>query len=275
MNPLSELLLPAILARKFFRKAGVPDRMAGHSKWANIKHRKGRQDEKRGKLWSKISRQIIVAARAGGGDPTANLALRYAIDDARAANMPKDTIANAIKKGTGEAGGAAYESVVYEGYGPGGVAFLVHSLTDNRSRTAPEMRKLFERGGGQLGATNCVAYLFEQKGTFSIPAGKIDEDSLMELALEAGAEDVSRQGDFFEITCEPSAFGVVKEALAKKGIETTSAEIAMIAKATVSLDVETARKALQLMEALEDHDDVQHVYTNLDIPDELLAEAAK
>jgi YebC/PmpR family DNA-binding regulatory protein len=247
--------------------------MAGHSKWANIKHRKGRQDEKRGKIWSKIARQIIVAARAGGGDPSSNLNLRYAIDEAKAANMPKDTIANAIKKGTGEVQGVTYEQIVYEGYGPGGVAFLVNCLTDNRSRTAPEMRKLFERGGGQLGATNCVAYMFEQKGTFVVAAEKADEDTLMELALEAGADDVVAAGEFFEITCEPGAFSAVKDALAAKEIETTSAEIAMIASNMVTLDPEQARKALGLMENLEDHDDVQNVYTNLDIPDELVAEA--
>ncbi|MBN1943427.1 MAG: YebC/PmpR family DNA-binding transcriptional regulator [Phycisphaerae bacterium] len=248
--------------------------MAGHSKWANIKHRKGRQDEKRGKIWSKIARQIIVAARAGGGDPAGNLTLRYAIDEAKAANMPKDTIANAIKKGTGEVEGVTYESMVYEGYGPGGVAFLVSCLTDNRSRTAPEMRKLFERGGGQLGATNCVAYLFDQKGTFVIPADKMEEDALMELALEAGADDVVAQGECFEVTCEPSAFSDVRDALKNKGIEPTSAEVAMIAKTTITLDTDQARKALQLMESIEDHDDVQNVYTNLDLPDELIAEAS-
>jgi YebC/PmpR family DNA-binding regulatory protein len=249
--------------------------MSGHSKWANIKHRKGRQDEKRGKVWSKIARQIIVAARAGGGDPAANLTLRYAIDEAKAANMPKDTIANAIKKGTGDVAGVTYEQIVYEGYGPGGVAFLVNCLTDNRSRTAPEMRKLFERGGGQLGATNCVAYMFEQKGTFVVAADKADEDTLMELALDAGADDVSAAGEFFEITCEPSAFSAVKDALAQKGIETTSAAIAMVAGNMIMLEANQARKALHLMENLEDHDDVQNVYTNLDIPDELVAEAGE
>lgn len=249
--------------------------MSGHSKWANIKHRKGRQDEKRGKVWSKIARQIIVAARAGGGDPAGNLTLRYAIDEAKAANMPKDTIANAIKKGTGDIEGVTYEQVVYEGYGPGGVAFMVSCLTDNRSRTAPEMRKLFERGGGQLGASNCVAYMFQQKGTFVVPSDKADEDTLMEIALDAGAEDVSNAGEFFEITCEPNAFSTVKDALTGKGIETESAEIAMVASNMVTLDAEKARKALNLMENLEDHDDVQNVYTNLDIPDELVAEASK
>ncbi len=249
--------------------------MSGHSKWANIKHRKGRQDEKRGKVWSKIARQIIVAARAGGGDPAGNLTLRYAIDEAKAANMPKDTIANAVKKGTGEVEGVTYEQVVYEGYGPGGVAFMVNCLTDNRSRTAPEMRKLFERGGGQFGASNCVAYMFQQKGTFVVAADKADEDTLMEIALEAGADDVANAGEFFEITCEPAAFSTVKDALAAKGIEVSSSELAMIASNMITLDADQARKGMNLMENLEDHDDVQHVYTNLDIPDELIDEASK
>ncbi len=249
--------------------------MAGHSKWANIKHRKGRQDAKRGKVWSKIARQIIVAARAGGGDPAGNLTLRYAIDEARAANMPKDTIQNAVKKGAGDIAGASYEPIAYEGYGPGGVAFLVHCLTDNRSRTAPEMRKLFERGGGQLGATHCVAYMFEQKGTFVIERTHADEDTLMELALDAGADDVFAEGDVCEITCAPGAFSAIKDALAERNIETVSAQIAMIASNLVPLDAGQARKALSLMEAFEDHDDVQNVYTNLDLPDELITEAGR
>jgi len=246
--------------------------MAGHSKGANIKHRKGRQDAKRGKIWSKISRQIIVAAKSGGGDPDSNLSLRYAVEEAKAANMPKDTIANAIKKGTGDVEGVSYEEIVYEGYGPGGVAFLIRCLTDNRNRTAPEMRKLFEKGGGQLGETNCVAYMFEQKGVFSIEAEKVNEDALMEIALDAGADDIVQEGEFFEITCEPSAFGAVKKSLEEAEIETVSAEIAMIAGNMVSVDVEKARKALSLMESLDDHDDVQKVYSNLDIPDELAEE---
>ncbi len=246
--------------------------MAGHSKWANIKHRKGRQDAARGKLWSKISRTIIVAAKNGGGDQSMNLTLRYAVEEARAANMPKDTIANAIKKGTGELEGVTYEEVTYEGYGPGGVAFLIPCLTDNRNRTAPEMRKIFEKGGGQLGGTNCVAYMFEQKGSLVVETAKVDEDTLMEIALEAGADDVTTEGEFYEITCEPSAFAEVKQALAEKEIETISAEVAMVAANTITLELEKARKALAMIEALEDYDDVQKVYSNLDIPDELIAE---
>jgi YebC/PmpR family DNA-binding regulatory protein len=246
--------------------------MSGHSKWANIKHRKGKQDIKRGKLWSKMARQIIVAAKSGGGDPNGNLTLRYAIDDAKAANMPKDTIANAIKKGTGELAGESYEHVFYEGYGPGGVAFLVSCLTDNRNRTAPEMRKLFERGGGQLGGSNCVAYMFQQKGAFVVPKDQADEDTLMEIALEAGADDVSPQADCYEITSEVSAVSAVQQALAGKKIQTTSAQIAMVAANLVTLDLDHARKSLALMESMEDNDDVQNVYTNLDIPNELVEE---
>ncbi|HNX26551.1 MAG TPA: YebC/PmpR family DNA-binding transcriptional regulator [Phycisphaerae bacterium] len=246
--------------------------MSGHSKWANIKHRKGRQDEKRGKLWSKIARTIIMAAKAGGGDPAGNLTLRYAIDEAKEANMPKETILNAIKKGTGELGAENYEEVVYEGYGPCGVAFMVYALTDNRQRTGPEMRKIFERAGGQLGATNCVAYLFTQKGMLSIPADKADEDTLMEIAINAGADDVTREGDFFEITCEPDVFAAVKDALAAKGITPSSSQLAMIASNTVTPSVEKTRQVLNLTEQFEDHDDVQKVFTNLDIPDELMKE---
>ena len=226
----------------------------------------------RGKVWSKISRQIIVAAKSGGGDPDANLALRYAIDEARAANMPKDTIKNAIKKGTGDLDGVSYEDVIYEGYGPGGVAFMVSTLTDNRNRTAPEMRKLFEKGGGQLGASNCVAYMFEQKGTFVIATDQTDEDVLMEIAIEAGADDVTTEGKFFEISCDPSAFPAVKEALGEKNIETMSAELAMVPSNTITPDEAQARKLLNFMETLEDNDDVQKVYTNFDVPESLMNE---
>ncbi len=244
--------------------------MSGHSHWATIKRSKAANDAKRGKTWSKLARRIIVAAKAGGGDPEDNLTLRYAIDDAKAANMPKDTIAKAVKKGTGGLGGESYESVLYEGYGPGGVAFMVDSLTDNRNRTAPELRKVFERAGGQLGATNCVAWMFEQKGSFVIAADQADEDTLVEIALEAGADDVVRGGDMFEITCQTSAFSAVKQALAEKEIETVSSGIAMVPQNTVTVDAEKARQVLNLMEAFEDHDDVQNVYANFDIPEDVL-----
>jgi YebC/PmpR family DNA-binding regulatory protein len=201
--------------------------------------------------------------------------LRYAIDEAREENMPNDTIAKAIKKGTGELGAVNYESAVYEGYGPGGVAFMVECLTDNRSRTAPEIRKIFERGGGQLGATNCVAWMFEQKGNFILAADKIDEDSLMELALDAGADDVVRDGEFFQVTCHPNKYAALKKVLEAKKLETVSAEIAMIPKNTVPLEAEKARKAINLSEAFEENDDVQKVYANFELPEEVLNEMEK
>jgi len=245
--------------------------MSGHSHWAKIKRSKATTDARRGREWSKLARRIIVAARVGGGNPDDNLSLRYAIDDARAANMPKDTIANAIKRGTGELGAANYEQVIYEGYAPGGVAVMVDCLTDNRNRTAPDMRKIFERAGGQLGSTNCVAYMFEQKGTFTISADLTDEDTLLEIALEAGAEDVKKENDVFEITCGTGEFRAVKEALAAAEIETIAAEIAMIPTTTVAVGEDRARQVLNLMEALEDNDDVQNVYANFDIPDDVAA----
>ncbi|MFW6132867.1 MAG: YebC/PmpR family DNA-binding transcriptional regulator [Planctomycetota bacterium] len=247
--------------------------MAGHSHWARIKRQKAANDAKRGRAWSKLARRVIVAARQGGGDPEDNLTLRYAIDDAKAANMPKDTIDRAIKKGTGEIGGAEYEPVVYEGYGPGGVAFLVECLTDNRNRTGAEIRKIFERAGGQLGATNCVGWMFARKGTFLVSADQADEDTLMELALEAGAEDFRRDGDYFEITCEVGAYGDVRAALADRDIRTDSASLAMIPDNTVQAADDNARQVVALMEAFEDHDDVQNVYTNADVPDDVMAEA--
>ncbi len=245
--------------------------MSGHSHWAKIKRSKAATDSKRGRIWSKLARRIIVAAKAGGGKPDENLALRYAIDDAKAANMPNDTIDKAIKKGTGELGSTSYEQVIYEGYGPCGVAFMVECLTDNRNRTAPEMRKIFEKGGGQLGASGCVAWMFEQKGTFAVARDKADEESLMEIALEAGADDVIAEDDVFEITCHPSAFSAVKQSLADKGIETVSSQIAMIPKSTVAVPADKAQQILNLMEAFEDHDDVQNTYANFDLPDDAVS----
>ena len=245
--------------------------MSGHSHWAKIKRSKATVDARRGREWSKLARRIIVAARVGGGKPEENLSLRYAIDDARAANMPKDTIANAIKRGTGEIGAENYEQVIYEGYGPGGVAIMVDCLTDNRNRTVPELRKIFERAGGQLGSSNCVAYMFEQKGTFTISADLTDEDTLLELALDAGAEDVRKETDVFEITCAPADFSAVKEALAAAGIETIAAEIAMVPTTSVTIAEDRARQVLTLMETLQDSEDVQNVYSNFDIPDDVAA----
>ena len=249
--------------------------MAGHSHWAKIKRAKASTDAKKGQIWSKLARKIIVAARTGGGNPADNLQLRYAIEEARAANMPKDTIENAIKKGIGEVGSTNYEHIIYEGYGPGGVAIMVECLTDNRNRTAPELRKIFERAGGQLGSTNCVAWMFTQKGIFTVPADAISEDELIEICLDAGADDVRKEGDVYEITSQVSDFTKVKDALTERGIELIQAEIAMVPNNTVSLAPDKARQVISLVETLEDHDDVQKVFSNLDIPDELAAELEK
>ncbi len=246
--------------------------MSGHSHWAGIKYKKAANDAKRGKIWSKIARIIIVAAKAGGGDPSQNLSLRYAIDKAKAANMPKDTIEKAIKKGTGEGGGANFEEVVYEGYAPGGIAIMVDALTDNRHRTGPEIKKIFERRGGSLGATGCVGWMFHKKGLITVETDKASEDDLMELALGAGAEDMQNTGTVYEITCEPSSYDSLKTALKEKGIPMAVSEISMIPQTTVPVnEPETARKILALMEDFEDHDDVQNVYANFDIPEDILA----
>jgi YebC/PmpR family DNA-binding regulatory protein len=245
--------------------------MAGHSHWAGIKHKKALIDNRRGKLWSKLSKAIIVAAKMGGGDPAANLRLRYAIIDAKAGNMPKDTIDRAIKKGAGELEGANFEEILYEGYGPNGVAILCEILTDNRNRTAGEVRKIFEMSGGKLGATGCVAWMFDRKGLIEIPAGDTDEDSLMELALEAGAEDVRRSGSVFEIISDPEAFTSVSDAVDAAGLKAEVRRITRIPKDTVDLDAGSARAVLKLMDALDDHDDVQNVAANFNIPDEAIA----
>lgn len=246
--------------------------MAGHSHWANIAHKKSLIDNKRGKLWSKLSKAIIVAAKVGGGDPTMNLKLRYAIDAAKAVSVPKDNIERAIKKGTGELEGGNLEEVLYEGYGPGGVAVLCEILTDNRNRTAGEVRKIFELADGKLGATGCVAWMFDRKGLLVVPVASAEEDHLMELALEAGADDVRRSGETFEITCDPSVFQQVADALKQANVPTDMAEISRIPSSTVDLDAETGRKVLKMMEKLDDHDDVQRVAANFNIPDEAMAE---
>ena len=247
--------------------------MAGHSKFANIKHRKAAVDAKRGKVWTKISKAITVAARMGGGDPDANPRLRLAISDAKAVSMPKDNIERAVKKGTGDLESDNLEEVIYEGYGPGGVAVMADALTDNRNRTAPELRKVFEINGGSLGSTNCVAYMFERKGVFLVPADKIGEDQIMELALEAGADDVQRSDDGWEIVCSPEAYSDVAAALEAAEVTPTSQELTRISQHSAEVeDLETARKVLKLMEALDDHDDIQNVSSNFDIPDELMAQ---
>ncbi len=246
--------------------------MAGHSKWANIKHRKARQDAARGKMWSKCSRAIIVAAK-NGADPDMNLGLRYAIEEARAANMPKDTIEKAIKKGSGELGDAErYAEVRYEGYGHGGVAIIVDCLTDNVNRTAPEMRKIFEKHGGKLGVPGSVAFGFSQKGVIVMEQSKATEDQLMEIAIEAGADDVTASDGAWEITCAPADLLSVKEAILAADLEPDSAEVTFVAGNTVACDVAAAGKVLRLIDAFEDHDDVQKVYSNADIPNEVMAE---
>ena len=246
--------------------------MAGHSHWAGIKHKKALVDAKRGKMWSKLSKAIIVAAKMGGGDPDANLRLRYAIDDAKAVSMPKENINRAIKKGTGELEGVSFEELVYEGYGPGGVAVLCDVLTDNRNRTASEIRKCFELAEGKLGSTGCVAWMFETKGLFLIPSDKTDEDTLMELALEAGADDVNEAGDNFEITCAAGVYQDLSKALAKAQIQPDLSRITRVPSNTVDLNAATARKVLKLMERLDDLDDVQNVSANFNIPEEIMAE---
>ncbi len=241
--------------------------MAGHSHWARIKRAKAANDAKRGRAWSKLARAIIVAARSGGGDPEANLTLRYAIDAAKAENMPKDTIERAIKKGTGEIEGAEYVELVFEGYGPGGAAILCTALTDNRNRTAPEIKKIFERHGGSLGATNSVAWMFSKRGVFLVPETQADEDKLTEIGLEAGVDDITRDNDMFELKCEPGVFNDVRQALADAGITPESAEISMEASSTVTVEGDNATKLMKLLEELEDHDDVQNVYGNYEISD--------
>ena len=241
--------------------------MAGHSHWSKIKRAKGANDAKRGKIWSKISRKIIIAAKSGGGDPRENLNLRYTIDEAKQANMPKDTIEKAIAKGTGELGADNYEAVVYEGYGPGGVAFIVEGLTNNRARTAPEMRKIFEVAGGNFANSGAVAFQFTKHGIITIKADAITEDTLLERALEAGAEDVKNEGEVYEVYTTPGAFLKVKEALTSGGVPIEAAEVTNIPNTTVPVQGETAQKVLTLLDRLEDHDDVQSVSHNAEIPE--------
>jgi YebC/PmpR family DNA-binding regulatory protein len=250
--------------------------MAGHSHWANIARKKALVDAKRGKLWSKLAKAIIVAAKHGGPDPDANLRLRYAIDAAKAVSMPKDNIQRAILAGTGELKGGNLEESLYEGYAAGGVAVMCEILTDNKNRTAPEIRKIFEMSGGKLGGTGCVAYLFERKGTVRVPrAGAATglEDTLMEAALEAGADDVKTVEDRWEIVCEPAVMAAVSDAISAAGLTVESTEIARLPTNTVDVDdVDIARRVLDLMSRLDDHDDVQSVAANFNIPEEALAQ---
>jgi YebC/PmpR family DNA-binding regulatory protein len=250
--------------------------MSGHSKWSSIKHKKGAADAKRGQLFTKLTRALIVAAKEGGPDPAANLALQNAIEKARAASMPKDNIERAIARGSGTGSDAAsYEHISYEGYGPGGVAVYVDVLTDNRNRTAGEVRHVFARHDGNLAESGAVAWLFERKGVVLVDAGSTDEDELTLAAADAGADDVSEEGSSFEVTCAPEDLHVVREALEAAGIAVTDAEVTMLPKTTVAIEDEaTARKVLKLIDGLEENDDVQDVYANFDIPERVLEAVA-
>jgi len=249
--------------------------MAGHSKWANIKRRKGAQDAKRGKIFTKLIKEIIVAARLGGGDPSANPRLRAAIAAAKAENMPKENIERAIKKGTGELEGTSYEEVTYEGYGPGGVAVMVECMTDNKVRTVGEVRHFFSKSGGNLGESGCVSWMFDRKGSIVIDKNAIDEDTLMEAAIEAGAEDVVTEEESYQVLSSPDDFAAVCEALQQRGVQFAEAQITMIPKNVVEVtDEKTARSLLKLLENLEDNDDVQKVHANFDIPDDIVEAAS-
>ncbi|MFZ5758650.1 MAG: YebC/PmpR family DNA-binding transcriptional regulator [Thermodesulfobacteriota bacterium] len=245
--------------------------MAGHSKWANIKRRKGAVDAKRGKIFTRLIKEITVAARLGGGDPLGNPRLRSAIAAAKAVNMPKDNIDRGIKKGTGELEGAMYEEITYEGYGPGGVAILVDSLTDNKNRTVGEVRFAFSKSGGNLGESGCVSYMFDKKGLMSVDKTTIDEDKLMEMALEAGADDVVDEETEFQVLTAPENFETVRETLAGQGVTFLEAAITMVPQNVVEVtDENVAKRLMRLMETLEDNDDVQNVHANFDIPDEIM-----
>lgn len=241
--------------------------MAGHSHWSKIKRAKGANDAKRGKIWSKIARKIIIAAKGGGGDPNHNLSLRYTIDEAKAVNMPKDTITNAIKKGTGEIGAENYEAATYEGYGPGGVAIIIEALTNNRSRTAPDLRMIFDKNGGNLGLSGSVAFQFKKLGVITLKTDAMDEDTLMELALDAGADDVRNLGEVYEVITQPTIFHKVKDAIAAKNVALEASEVTYLADNTVAVDGEKAQMLLKLIDALEDNDDVQTVSHNGELPE--------
>ena len=249
--------------------------MAGHSKWANIKRRKGAVDAKRGKIFTRLTKEIIVAARIGGGDPGGNPRLRAAIAAAKSENMPKDKIERAITKGTGEIEGENYEEIRYEGYGPGGVAVIVECMSDNRNRTVSEVRHAFSKSGGNLGESGCVGWMFDRKGSITVPADSIDEEALMDKAIDAGAEDVVSEGDSFQVITDPDEFETVREALEGGGVKIAEAAVTMIPKNTVEVtDEKVAKQLLRLLETLEDNDDVQSVHANFDIPDEIMEKVA-
>lgn len=244
--------------------------MAGHSHWSKIKRAKGATDAKRGKLWSKIARKIIIAAKAGGGDPAQNLTLRYTIDEAKAVNMPKDTIANAIKKGTGELGGENYETATYEGYGPGGIAILIEALTNNRARIAPELRMIFEKAGGNLATTGSVSFQFAKLGLIHVRAEGTDEDALMEQALDAGADDVRNAGEMFEVITSPTTYLKVKETLERAGLPIEGGEVASVPQNVIAVDSEIGQRIVRLVDTLEDNDDVQSVSHNAELPETMV-----
>jgi YebC/PmpR family DNA-binding regulatory protein len=249
--------------------------MAGHSKWHNIKLRKQAQDARKSKVFAKISREIMVAARAGGGDPDSNVRLRLAMDKARTAGMPQDNVRRAIQRGTGEAGGAQYESMTYEGYAPGGVAVMAQVLSDNRNRTVGELRSVFSRNGGSLAESNAVAWLFQQKGVILVPRdGAPDEDAVLEAALEAGAEDMQNDETCYEIRTAPGDLEAVKKSLEAAGVAYDSAEVTMLPQTRVTLTENEAQQVLRLMDALEELEDVQQVYANFDIPDAIMEQIA-
>jgi YebC/PmpR family DNA-binding regulatory protein len=248
--------------------------MSGHSKWSTIKRKKAAIDSKRGKIFTKLIKEITVAAREGGGDPEANPRLRLAVDNARAQNMPSDNVEKAIKRGTGELEGVSYVRVTYEGYGPGGVALFIECLTDNENRTVASIRHLLSRNGGNLGVDGSTAWMFDPRGQILIDASSHEEDELLLAAIDAGAEDVAPEGDFYRVTTPFTAFQAVQDALHAAGVEFEEAEIAMIPKSTVPVDGPTAGKLLKLLDALEDDEDVQRVAANFDIPEEILAQAS-
>jgi YebC/PmpR family DNA-binding regulatory protein len=246
--------------------------MSGHSKWSTIKHKKAAQDAKRGAMFTKVIKELTVAARMGGGDVDMNPRLRTAVLKAKAVNMPQDTMQRAIMKGTGELPGVNYEEITYEGYGPSGVAMIVTVLTDNRNRTVAEIRKIFSKNGGNLGESGCVAWMFQKKGLIVVDKDKVDEDELFTIALEAGAEDVRPADAMYEVITSVEDFEPVKQAITTKGIEPSSSEVSLLPQTTVRLEGSQARQLLKLMDELEEHDDVQNVYANFDIPDEVMAE---
>ena len=247
--------------------------MSGHSKWSTIKHKKAAKDAKRGKIFTKLIKEITVAARMGGGDINANPRLRTAVLTARSNSMPSENIDRAIKKGTGELEGVTYEEIQYEGYGPGGVAIIAQVLTDNKNRTVSEIRRMFTKHGGNMGETGCVGWMFDKKGILTVDKSQVDEDRLMDIALDAGAEDVRDEGEVFEVVTQPEDFEKVKERLDQEKIAIASAQVSLVPKNTVDVDAKNVEQVLKLSEELEDHDDVQNVAANFNIPDELMDKA--